>query len=133
MKNIYYQIWVDCIASFKKNNTDWKWKSMLYINLAMGFNLMFVLYFLGNFFPIFKKYHIEIDIFRGTSLDALVEYVILYGVPIYLLNYFLIFYNRKFEKLLTSYPNYSGKYFLVYFIMSLGLPFIGITIYFFNQ
>ena len=133
MKNIYYQIWTDCIASFKKNNKDWKWKSMLYMNISMAFNVMFVFYFLGKLFSVFKKYQIEIDIFYGTSLDALIEYIILYGLPIHLLNYFLIFYNRKYETLLACYPHYSGKYFIVYFMISLGLPFLGVTIYFFNQ
>ena len=133
MKNIYYQIWVDCIVSFKNNNTVWKWKSMLFMNLAMSFNFMFSLSLLGEFFPLFNKYNLEIDIFKGTSLDALIEGLILYILPIQIINYYFVFYKKKYETFLKTYPFYKGKYFLTYFLLSIGIPFIAVSIIFFNQ
>ncbi|TAF96244.1 MAG: hypothetical protein EAZ47_02560 [Bacteroidetes bacterium] len=116
-----------------RNNDDWRWKSMLFMNLAMSLNIIIALFWLGCFFPFFLQYDIKIDLFPGTKMNSLLKYLVLYGIPVQALNYCFIFYNRKFEKLLKKYPTYSGKYFLTYFLASLAVPFVVITIYFFRQ
>lgn len=95
MKNIYYQLWVDCILAIKRNNSDWKWLTMLFANLAMGFNMMFIIYILSLFFPVFKKYHLPTNFLNGSRLTPLVEYCLLYGLPIQLINYYFIFYKKN--------------------------------------
>jgi hypothetical protein len=133
MKNIYYQLWVDCIVSIRRNNPDWKWITMLSVNLAMSLNMMFIIVTLSLFFPVFKKYELPIIFLNGSRLVPLFGYCILYGLPIQLINYYFIFYKKKYEHLILTYPFYDGKYFITYFLLSLGVAFIGVTIIFFTQ
>lgn len=124
---IYYTIWVDCILQLRKqpsNKYSWKWKSMIMISIAMALNLMLLLTVFGKFFTFLKYYIIEIDIFPGYNLDALLGFFILFGFPISIFNYFFVFHKKKYEKVTKKYKFYNGRYFLTYFLISIGTPLV---------
>ena len=60
---LYYRIWVDCIMRLKSidsNKTDWKFKGMTAMSIAMTFNLVLVLVILQkNVFGYFYEINIE--------------------------------------------------------------------------
>ena len=136
IKNIYYTIWIDCILQLRKqpfNKDSWKWKSMMIISLAMSLNFMLIIALLGLVFDFPKNYVVQINIFAGSILDSLLSFMILYGLPVVLFNYFMIFYKDKYEILRKKYAFFHGRYFLVYFFLSLGIPFILMLLVLFIQ
>lgn len=102
--NIYYKIWVDCIIkaqSIPANKNNWKRFTMVFMTITMSINfacLMSLLQIIiGTYF-----YHFEVDFFPGTKLDALISGLVLFILPNLLLNYYLIFRNNRYEKLLNK-------------------------------
>ena len=66
-----------------------------------------------------NKKPIEIDFLQGTKINDFIEYCIQFCTPFAILNYFLIFYKNRYEKLIKRYPNVDRKIPLVYFMGSL--------------
>jgi len=129
--NLYYKIWVDCILkaqSIPANKRNWKHFTMAFMTTAMAINLAIIMSILqrnilGKYF-----YHFEVDFFPGTKLDALISGFTLFGLPMLLLNYFLIFRNNRYEELLKKYKSYNGKLFFIYFFASLAIPLLFLII-----
>jgi len=127
---LYYRIWVDCITrlrSIDRNKDNWQLKSMLTMSSAMTFNLVLVMVIiqrevLGYFF-----YELNVSSFSGYE-NYIFTMLILYALPCAIINYLLIFRNKRYEKLLKKYPYNNGKLFATYFSISLFLPIILIWI-----
>jgi hypothetical protein len=45
----------------------------------------------------------------------------MYFIPFFLLNYLVIFYDQRYEKLVKVYKNTNGKLYRKYTLISLGL------------
>lgn len=133
MIGIYYRIWVDVIQKAKsrpENQGNWSMGTMMLMTISMTMNLLLLLtilqrHVLGSFF-----YKIELS-FLPKSLNNAVTFVVLFVLPCVLINYVLIFYKRRYEKLLKKYPYRNGRLFLTYFLISMLLPLalliIGVT------
>ena len=126
MLGIYYRIWVDCILRARSrpaNEQNWPKGTMFFMTISMAFNLVLIMivfqqYVLGYFF-----YWINAD-FLPRQINYIFNFIILFLLPCLGLNYFLIFRNKHYEKLLKRYPYYNGKLFLIYFLSSILLPII---------
>ena len=127
MKKLYYSIWVDCILKAKslpKNRNNWPFFTMLLMAIAMAMNIALIMAVLqGN---ILKRYFydIQINLFAYDKANKFVSFFILYLLPPLLLNYLLIFWNNRYEKIISKYKYHNGKLFSYYFIISLFLPFV---------
>lgn len=131
VQNIYYKIWVDCIMkarSIPANKNNWKSFTMIFMSMAMAINFALVMAILQRNILGFSFYDIKVDIFPGTSIDAFIGFFVLYLLPILLINYLLIFRNKRYERLLTKYKSYNGKLFVSYFLTSLALPLLLIIV-----
>jgi len=131
MKNIYKAIWVDGIVNIKKNpkhKNDWKFFSMVYMTLLNALNLAVLLIILSYYYDV-KVLLVRITIFPGTMLNSFVSFLILFALPFGLINYFIIFYRNKYEKLIQVYSEKKGKLFASYLLGSIVLFVLSIVIY----
>lgn len=123
MKNLYYSIWVDAIVNIEKNpkhRKDWKFFSMVYMTLLNALNLGAVLILIAYIFK-FKVIWVRFSIFPGTMLNSFAAFIVQFAMPFILLNYFLIFYNKKYCELIKRYSDNKGKLFAAYLLSSIGL------------
>lgn len=104
------------------NKQNWQVTCIVVMTLAMASNLFLIMLLLqkGIFGYNFYKLHLT---FTPKKLAAITEFSILYLLPCLVLNYVLIFRNKRYEYLLQKYPyKYNGKLFVGYFMFSLGIP-----------
>jgi uncharacterized membrane protein YidH (DUF202 family) len=140
--NIYYKIWVDCILrlrSQKQNKNTWMEKSMFLMTTAMAVNLMFFMTIFERHILGFSFYEFNIvspNVVPIEGANDLLNALVLFVLPCFVVNYLLIFFRKKrLKKLIRKYkyPNYNGKLFVSYLSISLLLPvvlvFVGIIIY----
>lgn len=124
---LYYAIWVDCILRAKakpKNKNNWKFFTMLFMGMAMAINFITLMAIFQRNVLHKRFYYLDLDIFSGTKLDALLSFLILFLLPPLLLNYLLIFRNNRYKVLIKKYEYHNGKLFIKYFLTSLILPFL---------
>ena len=131
MKNIYYLIWADSILSIKKyhpQKTNWKITVFILNTLINALSLWIILIWL-KYFKVFSITPFRLDIFPGTLIDGFLVFTIEFALPFVILNYFLIFYNDKYKKIIAKYPSPPEKVALIYSsIVALG-AFISAIIY----
>ena len=125
MLGLYYKIWVDCIkrAREQPDNKNWQTYTMIYMTMAMAFNFLFIMAILQKF--LFRNYFYKMDLsFLPLRLNNILAYLVLFILPCVIINYLLIFRNKRYENLLKNYPYYNGKIFGIYFIISLMFPIV---------
>ncbi len=126
MLSLYYRIWVDCIKRAKQqpaNRDNWHVGTMIFMTLAMAFNFVLSMTILEKY--VFKIYFYKIELsFLPSRVNNVLTYLVLFILPCFIINYLLIFRNKRYEKLLNRYPYYNGKLFVVYFAVSMMLPII---------
>ncbi len=125
MIGLYYRIWMDFIRRVRlqpaANRQNWKIRCMIGMTLAMVFNSVLIMTILEKI--VFKNYFYKIDLpFLSVRINNVLSYLVLFILPCVIINYLLIFRNKRYEKLLKRYPYYNGKLFLAYFLISLILP-----------
>lgn len=128
MNNIYYMIWVDAIQSIRKhhpNKKNWKKEIFFFITTMHAFNLWIIFLWLKYFeinIPL-----IDLDLFPGSMIDSVLNFAIEFALPFGLLNYFLVFHNNRYEKIIEKYKNLKIRYGSIYSIsMVLGAFFSAI-------
>jgi hypothetical protein len=120
---IYYVLWVDLITRIRATpagSGSWRFKSMLLMSMAMALNLALIIALLQNNILHVIFYDFKIDILPGQFLDGILNFCLMFLVPIVLINYFFIFHNDKYAVLCNRYSNYNGRLFIAYFYGSLG-------------
>jgi len=131
MKNIYYQLWSDAILSFRKHNpnrNDWKLTLLTFISWINALNLWIIMLWL-KFFKILVLPHIHIAIFPGKLLNDFLSFAIIFALPFFILNYFLIFYNKRYERIISKYSNLKTRFALIYSISIALLAFLSALLY----
>ncbi|CEN32418.1 conserved membrane hypothetical protein [Capnocytophaga cynodegmi] len=119
MLKYYYTLWVDAVLFIrkKKKNKDIFYPLVIMVP-PLAFNVLclsFLLDFLGIKVNILNvgNYFLSLlgiyNNFLGTCIGCI---VILYP------NYLLIFKGNKIEFLIEKYPNYNGKLFILYWLVS---------------
>jgi hypothetical protein len=122
MKNIYYILWVDAIVNandYKKKQPGWE-VSLFWLLTTMNiFNILFIIFWL-DYFQIYR--HEFIFDFRINSFVlGLLEVFVNVFIPFDIINYFSIFYKKRYRKLIMKYPHYNGKIALYYSLSSIFL------------
>jgi hypothetical protein len=124
---LYYKIWVDTLVRVKaqpQNKGRWKTLSFVFISIAMALNFITIISILQRNVLGATFYNLEIDVFPGTKLDALLKFVILFLLPVVIVNYLFIFHNKKYEMLIEKYKTHNGKLGITYLLLSYFLPLI---------
>lgn len=128
MKNPYYILWSEAITSssyYKKKDPDWKYKIFVLMMLLNSMNYFTILFWFKHFNLDLEKYLFIIR--DGIFLPSALEGLINLGLPFVIINYFAIFYKKRYIKLIAKYPSrYNGKLFLVYSVGS--LLFVVVTV-----
>lgn len=122
MNNLYYQIWADAIVYEKTNNEhlgNWKVYTLLPISFLQGINLLTILMGLIAF-NIKVDVFLDIDNFLGTMFDKFLSVFITLFLPFLILNYLLIFRKKKYVTIITKYEYKKGRFYLLYFLITIG-------------
>lgn len=122
MKNIYYQLWVDGIVnstSYKKKEHGWQSQVFWIITIANSLNMAVIILWLEAIN--LQIYKFEINLFANSLLENIIEGFINFCVPFSALNYLLIFYKKRYIKLIKKYDHFNGKYALIYTLLSIIL------------
>src|ERR1043165_654783 len=124
--DIYYRIWMDLITrlrSIETNKKDWQIKGMVCMSTAMTFNFAFLLAIIQR--NILGKYFYEINIqYIPEYINDILTLLLLFVLPCVLINYLLIFYNKRYESFEGKYPYHQGKLAAAYILLSMFIPFL---------
>jgi len=123
---LYYRIWVDCITrlrSIEANKDNWQTKGIIAMSTAMTFNFVLLMVIIQKNILDYYFYEINIPILSGFQ-NYILTILILYFLPCVIINYLLIFRNKRYEKLLKKYPYSNGKFIVTYILISMFLPLI---------
>ncbi len=120
MNNLYYKIWADAIIYEKTKHghfRNWKIYTILPMSVLQGLNL-FTIFFYLLFFNIKLDIFIEFDFMPGTMTEKALSSFITLFLPFIIINYFLIFRNKRYEKVLEQNKYRNGKLIITYAIVS---------------
>jgi len=123
---LYYLIWVDLIIRAKSqpaNKKDWPVMTLLYMTVIMAVDLLFIMIILQKVILGYYFYKLEIPALP-QKIGNLLSFVILFMGPPLLINYILIFRNRRYEKLIRKYKYHNGKLAVTYMLLGLSIPVI---------
>ncbi len=124
-------IWSDAIISFKKHQpdrTNWKFTLFVYITWIHALNLWIIFIWL-KYFELLNIPLIKIDVFISDMINKFVAFTIMFALPFGVLNYFLVFRNNRYEKIIQKYRDVKLRYAPIYsFTIALG-AFITAVLY----
>jgi len=123
---LYYRIWVDCITrlrSIEANKDNWQTIGIVSMSTAMTFNFVLLMVIIQKNILDYYFYEINIPVLSGFQ-NYILTILILYFLPCVIINYLLIFRNKRYEKLLKKYPYSNGKFIVAFILISLFLPIV---------
>lgn len=126
MLGLYYKIWVNCIEremARNPNGSVWKVRSIIFMTLAMSFNLLLLISIFQRYISDSFFYSIEFKTLPPYIANVF-SYVILFILPFLLLNYILIFKGKRYKTLLNKYQTKNDSIFIIYFSISMLLPIL---------
>jgi hypothetical protein len=121
-----YMLWSDMILTARKNGnfTD-KWKEFNYIlPIFQGMNLLSLVIWLKLLFNITFPLTIPEDFIGTGFFSSAFSGILIFFLPFYLLNYFLIIRNDRYKRIIHNYKSYNGKFLYYYVLVTLLLVFI---------
>lgn len=131
MNNIYYKIWADAIQSFRKyhpNRTDWRITLLIFITWIHALNFWTIVLWL-KYFNIYNISYFTINLFPGEMINGFLSFTIEFAMPFGIINYFLIFYNKRYELIIKKNKNNKIKYALIYSLVILLTTLISANLY----
>lgn len=131
MKNIYYLLWADAIKSIKEhhpNKKDWKWTLLLMNSFVHGLNVWIIIIWL-KYFNIYSIPFVDFDFFPGDMIDDFLLFFIYFMLPFFVLNYFLVFHNKRYERILEKYATKKSGYAINYSLLIIFLAFASTIFY----
>lgn len=124
MLSVYYKIWIDAIK-FTQTKTgktgNWMLATIIPISIFQGINLLTILLWLRAFSKKELLVIFPLHIFNVGPVNSFISVIVTYFVPFVILNYLLIFYNRKYNELMKRYRARNGKRYLGYALISIGI------------
>lgn len=121
---LYYLIWVDCLVRLKSqpaNKGNWQVLGIIYMTVTMAFDFLFLMIILEEYILGYYFYEFAIPLLPQEIGDPL-SFAILYTGPPLVINYMLIFRNRRYVKLIEKYEYHNGRLFVTYMAIALFLP-----------
>lgn len=126
---IYYKICIDTIEKSKAtNNGSWKFNTIMFLSAFLSLIFMSIVMLLKSFFLHNINFSLFSDGYVKKSLDIKLEAIVLFFIPALIINYFLIFYNKRYENLRLNFKPNNGKLMLQFMLFSLILFIISIFI-----
>ncbi len=130
-RNLYYLIWADAIYSYRKhhpNQINWQFR-LLFLNSWIHALNLWIIYIWLKFFNLIYIPLIRVNLFPGDLLDEFLSFTIEFAFPFFVINYLLIFHNKRYERVLKKYNNLQHRYVLIYsYTVALG-AFISALLY----
>lgn len=123
IKDFYYTLWVDIILkirSISKNKGDWP-LSLIFVSISMGFNISTILLILNTLGLRKSGIILNINLFSKQNINTLFGIIVFHILMPMFVNYYLIFYKRKFKKIIKKYQYHNGKYALIYVMTSIWI------------
>lgn len=121
MLKLYYKIWADAINYERiKNGGEGHWRlfTLAYMSILLSINIAtltsIVIFFTGYDLVNWLIEMLEVVFFSEVIIDSLL-YLIGFLTLSLLVNYFFVFYKKKYEYILENYDFQNGKYLLIYF------------------
>lgn len=124
-------IWSDAILSIRKHHPhkkNWKIVIFIFITWMNALNLWVVLLWL-KFFNVLVLSPFNIDLFPGNLIDNFLAFTIEFVFPFVVINYFLIFRNNRYEKIIMKYGNFKINYGSIYSIVMILGAFFSAMLY----
>lgn len=121
---LYYLIWVDLILraqSQPANKHNWRIMTLAYMTIIMALDLVFIITIIEKAIVGYNFYDFEIPVLPQKIGDP-ISFVILFAIPPLVINYMLIFRNRRYEKLIKKYEYHDGKLAVTYMLLGLFVP-----------
>lgn len=121
---LYYLIWVDMIVRAQSqpgNEKNWKVMTMVFMTVPMIIDFLFLMTIIEVYLVKENFYEINIPYLSDTVAEP-IGFVVTYILPPLLINYFLIFWKRRYKRLITKYRSYDGKLAMSYIIIGLFVP-----------
>ncbi|MFA9213860.1 MAG: hypothetical protein ACEQSR_08440 [Candidatus Methylacidiphilales bacterium] len=120
--NWYYKLWVGAIQKAYRNTGSFKSEKDKNFQMLMTFSLaqLLNLFFIDGVFFLFKiNFRIVFLSKNGYSLNFIM--IGLYFLAFYFLNYFLIFYKKRWEKFdIVNKDKLTEIPYLLYFVFSVA-------------
>ena len=112
IKKIYFDLVVSTLFTIKSSpfySDVWKIMSFFFLNLLLGFNLIAIYLLIEEFLiPTIGDY-IVVHVISDKYWNALINLTFYGFFIVSVLNFFLIFYKRKYEKLFLKYLRANSK------------------------
>ena len=128
--DIYYLLWVDDLLRVKsqeQNKYSWKRWSMIGMSAAMTLNFILFMTILQRHILGIHFYITNVP-FLSREYNNVFDIFVLYALPVVVVNYLLIFRNKRYEKLIEKYPYHNGKLAIPYVMISVFLPVVLVLI-----
>lgn len=129
--NLYYRLWVSIIQNYLRTHiihgNGWKYKMLFIISNIFGLGFWTILIWL-KYFNIFIIRPFTIDIFPGTYLNSIFSFFFTFVLPFFLINYFLIFKNNRYESLLNKYNEIKKLHFIIMMMVIIWGAFLSFVI-----
>ncbi len=130
--NLYYALWADVINYERIRNggsSHWKSFTFSYMTIMLSFNIVAlfsaILFFTGyNIASATRQY---LAIFSSETATNALWAIIILLLPSMCINYFLVFYRKRYEYILRNYEFKNGKFLLIYFSLSV-VAFFGFSL-----
>lgn len=126
--NIYYAIWADAINYERIKNGGaghWKVFTFSYMSILLSFNLLtllsLILFLTG--YDITSKIYEVLLLFKSKLLRDFIWAIVVMFAPSMTVTYFFVFYNKKYEYILSNFKFRNGKLLLIYFFATVILMF----------
>ncbi len=103
----------------------WKFQSNFTASFAFAGNvLMFIMFIDKYIYPNTLRF-LNVNYVSDPNYNFLISIFLQLIIPIMLINYYAVFYNFKYKKLIANYESYyHKKTFAIYFIISMLVPII---------
>lgn len=128
MKNsalsVYYKIWVDAIQYTKSNKAEgksWKLFTIIPISILQGINFVTILLWIRAFSNRKFTVILPVSIFSAIPLNTFISIILTFFLPFVILNYLLIFNNKRYDILMKMYNPRNGKRYFWYIALTLGI------------
>ena len=129
MLKIYYLICVDAIVKAKElNNRNWKFATIMYLSTFLSLFLISLIIILEKFLPNDFSYSIFTESQLNDMTYVKIQAILLFFVPMFFINYLLIFFNNRYEILMLKYKHNNGNYITGFMLSSIALVIICIFI-----
>lgn len=125
----YYSLWADAIGFEKAKHghiRNWKPYVLIGVTFCQGLNLATVLLLMSNWVKI--PFFLPIDFFPGKMIDGAISGIITLFLPLLILNYFLVIRAGRYKKIVRKYPYRKGKYYIMYFLLSVLMLLLPVLI-----